>query len=134
MKNKSFPNAYFAEKVTRRLIISTFCTKCDRDPLAVPRRRFYRTHYYHLQRIALHIQTTTVSALAWDACHTSRRNKDRLKNLLRSRACWEAGTCLATEGFSCPLWNRNVHCCTHNSWPLVSVLSKMDPVHVLTNF
>jgi hypothetical protein len=108
MKNKSLPNAYFAEKVIRRLIISTFCTKCDRDPLAVPRRGFHRTHYYHLQRIkkivclALHIQTTTVFVLAWDACHTSRRNKDRLKNLVRSRACCEAGTCLASEGFSRP--------------------------------
>jgi hypothetical protein len=37
----------------------------------------------------------------------------------------------ASQEFSHHLWNQEVHCCVHQSQPLVPILSQINPVHVL---
>jgi len=42
---------------------------------------------------------------------------------------WDANSHSARQKISCLLWNPKVHCCVHNSLPLVTIMNYMNPVH-----
>lgn len=46
---------------------------------------------------------------------------------------WDAASSVATKAISCILWNPNCHYRVHNSPPLVSVMSQINPIHVRNN-
>ena len=50
---------------------------------------------------------------------------------MEQSSCPYANSCSAGRDIPCILWNLKVHHCAHNSLPLIPILSKMKPVHIL---
>jgi hypothetical protein len=46
----------------------------------------------------------------------------------------ETASCATTQEFSSILWNLKIHCCVHNSTPLVPILSQMNLVHTTQSY